>query len=318
MDPFVYPCDTVLAEPFLAGAHYREAVLESKWLLKGGPVYSWYDWPSLPTAALEHRRSMHKALHRVMSCVREHGPYDGLFGYGQGAVLATILSSPLCYRSLFGYESCPWRFVVCANAGGTRVLSAHGLVGDETTPALAATLGRRPLALPSLHLISAKDAQRADSLELRALYAPALATSFVHPFAKELPAKLRQDAALTEALATFFTRAAGKGPTAVHSADAAGSDGDDSRTMTAAEEVAGARPAAPALVASSSPQPPAPRSVSPRLVIPYPDDTCLAHPGGSPKGIEAEGAAPLQLPLKKKNRAAQSARVKGTLAALAS
>ena len=100
-------------------------------------VYTWFDWPTMPTATSEQRHALHAQLRRVMGAVRAHGPYDGLFGFSQGALLATILSSPLCYEGLFGLDACPWRFVICANAGGTKALSSYGLVGSKSSPPLA-------------------------------------------------------------------------------------------------------------------------------------------------------------------------------------
>ena len=71
---------------------------------KTEPVYSWFDWPNMPSAASEQRGSLHAQLRRVMGCVAQHGPYDGIFGFSQGALMATILSSRSCFEGLFGLE----------------------------------------------------------------------------------------------------------------------------------------------------------------------------------------------------------------------
>ena len=161
----------------------------------------------MPSALPEQRVSMHEALQRIMGAVAEHGPYDGIFGFSQGATLATILSSPQSWRDCFGFDYCPWKFVILANAAGTKALSSHGLIGSNDTPPLALECGKAPIGLPSFHLIGSMDTHnRGASLEAKALYAPKMATSFTHPFGHELPSKLRMDEELSQSLSTFFSQ----------------------------------------------------------------------------------------------------------------
>lgn len=171
------------------------------------PVYTWFEWPKMPSALPEQRVSMHEALQRVMGAVAEHGPYDGIFGFSQGATLATILSSPQSWRDCFGFDYCPWKFVILANAAGTKALSSHGLIGSDDTPPLALECSKAPIGLPSFHLIGSMDTHnRGASLEAKALYAPKMATCFTHPFGHELPSKLRMDEELSQSLSAFFSQ----------------------------------------------------------------------------------------------------------------
>jgi hypothetical protein len=171
------------------------------------PVYTWFEWPKMPSALPEQRESMQQALRRVMGAVAEHGPYDGIFGFSQGAVLATTLSSPQSWRDCFGLDYCPWKFVILANAAGTKALSSHGLIGSDAALPLALDCSRTPIGLPSFHLIGSLDTHnRGASLEAKALYDPKTAVCFTHPFGHELPSKLRTDEELKQSLSSFLSQ----------------------------------------------------------------------------------------------------------------
>merc|ERR1712094_60930 len=93
-------CD-FLHGPVLAQAFSR--VVEEFF---GGNFWQWHEnvtWTSIEPA-----------LRRVLDHVEAEGPYDGLFGFSQGASIVTLLSRLAVRRALGRDTPCPWRFVICA------------------------------------------------------------------------------------------------------------------------------------------------------------------------------------------------------------
>lgn len=178
---------------------------------------------------------------------------------------------------VFGLDACPWKFVICANAGGSKALSSFGFIGSASTPPLAQSLARAPIMIPSFHLIGGKDNwQKSASLEVKALYDADLTASYTHAFGHELPTELRRDESLKRCLADFLGAfiPAHQGPTAV--------------------DAIAATPAS--LQGASSPSRAVPTNETQSVKGPLPDSEAF------------------ELPKKKKNSAAQAARVQRELA----
>ena len=38
------------------------------------PIYTWFHWPTMPSANEEQRRSLHAQLRRIMGAIMDHGP----------------------------------------------------------------------------------------------------------------------------------------------------------------------------------------------------------------------------------------------------
>ena len=140
------------------------------------------------------------SLRRVMWYIEKHGPYDGIFGFSQGAVLVSILSTSTCWRGLFGLDACPWRFAICANAGGTSFIKGLRLAqADGESCALSL-----PISLPSLHIVGRWDFHARASRQLVSQYDGSLATVYPHAHAHELPMPLAHDHALFETIRDFL------------------------------------------------------------------------------------------------------------------
>ena len=123
------------------------------------------------------------ALKGVLAYIERYGPYDGLYGFSQGAAVVTALSKPGVAEG-FG-SARTWRFVICA--------CGVPPPGDGTVD------------LPSLQISGARDPFRAASKALAGVYeAPVL---LEHAGGHELPLKLRHDARFKDALDAFFDRA---------------------------------------------------------------------------------------------------------------
>ena len=122
------------------------------------------------------------ALKGVLAYIERHGPYDGLYGFSQGAAVVTALSKPGVAEGLGSKRT--WRFVICA--------CGVPPPGDGTVD------------LPSLQISGARDPFRSASKALADVYeAPVL---LEHAGGHELPLKLRHDAKFKDVLDAFFDR----------------------------------------------------------------------------------------------------------------
>eukprot|EP00929_Paragymnodinium_shiwhaense_P091147 TRINITY_DN51189_c0_g1_i1.p1 TRINITY_DN51189_c0_g1~~TRINITY_DN51189_c0_g1_i1.p1 ORF type:complete len:280 (-),score=57.47 TRINITY_DN51189_c0_g1_i1:720-1559(-) len=163
-------------------------------------------------------QGLQRAVQRVLECCALHGPYDGIFGFSQGAGLATLLSRTAVLRRL-GIEDGrpPWRFVICA-CGVDQV----GLPKDlPPLPSMSAAGARNCegadeelINLPSFHIIGSWDWLRFWSARLQKSYAGGSAEDArqtkplkrVHYINEghELPMRLLQDKELIDSLRDFL------------------------------------------------------------------------------------------------------------------
>lgn len=139
-----------------------------------------------------------------MRHVEKHGPYDGVFGFSQGAFMAATLCNRTIWQGLFGLPACPFSFCIVSNSALSSLSTACRVVQAD-----GKTL--RPLALPvkqdvvaSLHLIGARDRYRRDSEQNAEAFSDT--TSYVHAEGHELPSSLMHDEALHKTLDAFFQR----------------------------------------------------------------------------------------------------------------
>ncbi len=169
------------------------------------PFYSWF---SVAAARFQRKTigapggPLHSSLLHVMQHVAAHGPYDGVYGFSQGALLASYLCASAVWHNLFGLSACPFQFIICANAAGALsypVAQAHPAHAPPREIEL-------PIPLPSFHLIGRLDyLHRSSSQSISAAYASALATVYTHEAGHELPALLSHDAELAQLLGRFLS-----------------------------------------------------------------------------------------------------------------
>jgi len=189
-------------------------------------LHSWWPWrkagdePERPHLA----RCVRYVLHYLDSATI---PYDGIYGFSQGAAIATLASMPEV-RKLLGITSSKpsWRFTICAHGmypggawfGHKGGESMSGLSGPTLDPSLATDAHfagvpaellakvTRVVDLPSLHLMGAADGWRTNAVRLAQMYvAPSL---FEHDGEHEIPAKLSRDSQCQEQISVFFERGA--------------------------------------------------------------------------------------------------------------
>eukprot|EP00316_Scyphosphaera_apsteinii_P009994 CAMPEP_0119327738 /NCGR_PEP_ID=MMETSP1333-20130426/71572_1 /TAXON_ID=418940 /ORGANISM="Scyphosphaera apsteinii, Strain RCC1455" /LENGTH=248 /DNA_ID=CAMNT_0007336421 /DNA_START=54 /DNA_END=799 /DNA_ORIENTATION=- len=152
------------------------------------PFYQWFRFHHAILSCCSSVPALSSAIARIMQVIKRCGPYDGLFGFSQGALMVTCLSSPLVWKRMYGLSTCPWRFVICANAGGTSVLQRLRFQGHRLKEHLPIC------SIFSLHLVGRQDGHRSASEALIEYFQDV--TKHIHPYGHELPMPLKDDAEL--------------------------------------------------------------------------------------------------------------------------
>ena len=189
-------CDRLEAELTHAASNATLAQLSER------PFRTWFHWTKSSADSFT-TTNLEESLERIMAAVSKYGPYDGIYGFSQGAFMCSVVCNPAVWRGRFGLDRCPFDFAILANAGlsdslrSCKVAQARASGGE---PEAALEL---PLTIPSLHLIGALDPYYRSQKSLASdLYT--YAHTHVHAEGHELPLKLVQDVQLTEALAGFL------------------------------------------------------------------------------------------------------------------
>jgi hypothetical protein len=181
--------------------------------LSKGPFYSWFNWSAAivgevigigPGAA---GGTLHDSLWRVLEHIKIHGPYDGIYGFSQGGVMATLLCSETVWSGLGKLDTCPFRFAVLGCAAGGELLRTMSIsLSPRGGPAVGFQTSRAklPVDIPSLHLIGACDVRRRSSHRLVAAYDPATAVTYEHAYGHGMPMMLLRDQKMQEVLTRFL------------------------------------------------------------------------------------------------------------------
>jgi hypothetical protein len=146
-------------------------------------------WAGSPTP-----EKLLRALKRVLKAIDEFGPYDGIYGFSQGAAVASFLSADGVVDRINALERSThrrsWRFVICAGGVDSGEDYAKALLGLRHDDKLT-------MDLPSLHLVGDRDYCKPMSLQLAANYADPRVVVFV-----QLEALLDQGAQLGSSCTT--------------------------------------------------------------------------------------------------------------------
>ena len=163
-------CQGILELDKVAALNYLDAPFESTAFDKDiGPGRSWFLRDGPPEAAQE---TLRQSLLHIVRTIASDGPFDGVYGFSQGAAIASLLCEPAVHAAL-GLTSPPFRFIllVC----GVDYDTAFGAgVAQEFMGACAAQEDASRsslLQLPSLHFMGEKDDQLASSQALTQRYA---------------------------------------------------------------------------------------------------------------------------------------------------
>ena len=159
-------CQGILELDKVAALSYLDARHESTAFDKDiGPGRSWFLRDGPPEA-------LRQSLLHIVRTIASDGPFDGVYGFSQGAAIASLLCEP-CVHGALGLTAPPFRFIllVCGvdydTAFGTGV--AQEFMGACTAQEDASRSGL--LQLPSLHFMGEKDDNLASSQALTQRYA---------------------------------------------------------------------------------------------------------------------------------------------------
>ena len=136
---------------------------------------SWQNYEANPPGTPEARAELAESLASVAAHVQQHGPFDGAFGFSQGAAVITILSDARVWKEM-GLRAAPWRFVVLA-------CGVDYLVREHTSVAVSCTV-------PSLHLLGDADPFLMESELLLGRFSDRVGVALRHPFGHALPLEL--------------------------------------------------------------------------------------------------------------------------------
>lgn len=129
------------------------------------------------------------SLRHVISHCKEHGPFDGAYGFSQACGLLALLSDPAVLSSM-QVETPLWKFVVC-------VCGTPQLMELQNSPRLSL-----PIQMPSFHLHGEKDAIRPDSIRLSESFADPIVRT--HPAGHSVPLEICQMTQLLGELHSFI------------------------------------------------------------------------------------------------------------------
>ena len=189
------------------------------------PWFSWADGAGGPSHdSTGGRAQLKEACERVLDHVATHGPFDGAFGFSQGALVLTIVSSAKARHSLgivrgvrsppvppssmgrYSEEAeeaeeaeSPFRFAILAcGAGPLPGLGIGAEAAREGEPAGGL------ITIPSLHLIGAKDPIAPRSRQLLALWGGEKLVVHEGGHTHALPMDLRRDRSIRGTVRTFL------------------------------------------------------------------------------------------------------------------
>ena len=122
-----------------------------------GPYYTWFE----PSDAERRSDQLLISLESVITFVRANGPFHAVFGFSQGAGIATLLSHPTVLDALTGDTTPLWN---CC------VLACSSVNLDIYQNALGFPIEPASINLPSFHVVGIEDVGRAKSEAAVALF----------------------------------------------------------------------------------------------------------------------------------------------------
>lgn len=110
-----------------------------------GPFYTWSD----STKSLEDQEDQwEESLEYLAEYCKKKGPFNGVYGFSQGAAIITNFSNPKIWKDQFNMIACPWKFAILACAGAShRITIPKGMTNNT----------------PSFHIFGKKDKHLTDS-----------------------------------------------------------------------------------------------------------------------------------------------------------
>ncbi|RYH20248.1 hypothetical protein EON65_24060 [archaeon] len=147
---------------YLHGPVASEKAADEFTSLFGGPYYSWLDHTiddsdgnsSSPDHLERLEYQLVQSVQYIINYIQTNGPFDVVYGFSQGAALATILSSSKVLQ-YFGLAEVPWKAVICCCAAGVQSVlhTAQRVTGFDVMD----------ISIPSCHLVGLQDDKKLES-----------------------------------------------------------------------------------------------------------------------------------------------------------
>ena len=128
-----------------------------------GPFYAWAD-PSRGVSDQEDQWD--ESLGYIAEYCKKEGPFDGAFGFSQGASMITNLSHPSAWGEKFRMRARPWKFAILACGAGSHLV--------------AAPRAGSAIDAPSFHVFGEKDRLLNDSRIVAEYWAPSRRVTCAH------------------------------------------------------------------------------------------------------------------------------------------
>ncbi|KAI9016448.1 serine hydrolase FSH [Phycomyces nitens] len=140
----------LIVDPRYTSDAHREAAADENASLESKPFGWWHPTPSGATPK-DHYKGFHESVEYLKTILIEKGPFDGVFGFSQGAGLAAVMAELLENREMtpslvpkdFGHPAFKFA-IICAG---------FKLIAQDDTQALFS----KPIKTPSLHIYGEQD-----------------------------------------------------------------------------------------------------------------------------------------------------------------
>lgn len=168
---------------FLDGPFETAKASDPKVQSLGGVFHTWSD----PPDRRHSREGLSGAVDHVLKYCEQEGPFDGVYGFSCGALVAALAAVVVESGTYAGAK--PWRFLIST-------CGACLETGDMVNV---------PISMPSLHLVGAKDPMRTSSEALQKMFADV--ESFNMEYAGHcVPLQAFGDNKLQRAIRCFMSR----------------------------------------------------------------------------------------------------------------
>mmetsp|Transcript_47204 Transcript_47204/g.100413 ORF Transcript_47204/g.100413 Transcript_47204/m.100413 type:complete len:242 (-) Transcript_47204:82-807(-) len=141
-------------------------------LFSDGP---WYTWADSSKSLSDQEDQWDASLKYMAKFCKEHGPFDGVYGFSQGAAIVTNFSSPEIWKERFHMSCCPWKFAILACSGASQYLTIKkGTAVD----------------VPSFHIFGKKDKLLIDGKKIAEYWASSCKVAHTHGRGHEIDARM--------------------------------------------------------------------------------------------------------------------------------
>jgi len=143
-------------------------------LLSEGPWYIWAD----PSKSLSDQEDQwDESLEYIATFCKKNGPFDGVYGFSQGAAIITNFSHPKIWKDRFHMKCCPWKFAILACGGASQYL----------TITKGATID-----VPSFHIFGKKDRLLVDGKKMADYWDPSKKVTHTHGRGHEIDMQMNK------------------------------------------------------------------------------------------------------------------------------